>query len=464
VDTIAVHGPEGWLPNFTYSLAGTPCADVMLGRPCHHANQVSKKFPDDRWLFEQHIESYFGVPLVDLGGAVVGLLVVLGRRAQRQPARIQAALEVFAARATAELQRKRAVDALRRSEQFHRLISEIASDYAYSCRVDADGSVHMDGISEGFTRVTGFTLAETIQRGDWISLIHPDDVWQTAEDMPQLLRGEALESELRIVTKDGQTRWIHYSCRPLWDNAQGRVTRLVGAVQDITERKTGEQQLQDYAQRLQALSRRLLEVQEQERRHLARELHDEIGQLLTGTIYALENCRRLPPAQIADGLAQVQEQVKQLTTHVRDLSLRLRPTMLDDFGLVSALIWQVDRVSQLTKIHVDFAHSGLEGRYPAELETAVYRIAQEGLTNVARHAGVSQAQLRVWRDDGLLRLQISDRGRGFDPEQAIRPGESSGLSGMKERAALLGGTLTIESRPGAGTRLLAEFPVNQAQP
>lgn len=459
IETIAVFGPEGVLPNFTYSLVGTPCADVMLGRPCYYPRHVSEQFRDDRWLQEQGIESYFGVPLLDSSGAVTGLFVVLGRRAPRQPERIQAALGVFAARAAAELQRKRAEDALRRSEQFHRLISEIGSDYAYSCRVDADGSIHMDAVTEGFPRVTGYTLPEILARGDWVSLIHPDDVPQTAGDLPRILRGEAFESELRIVTKSGETRWIHYSCQPLWDHNEKRVTRLVGAVQDITERKRGEQQLHDYAQRLQALSRRLLEVQEQERRHLARELHDEIGQLLTGTIYALDNCRRLPAAQVGEGLAEVQEQVKQLTTQVRDLSLRLRPTMLDDFGLVSALIWQVDRIHQLTKLQVDFEHSGLNGRYPADVETAVYRIVQEGLTNVARHAGVARAQLRVWGDDTTLHLEIRDQGKGFDPERAIRPGESSGLSGMQERAALLGGRLTIQSQPGAGTCLTAAFPV-----
>ena len=105
--------------------------------------------------------------------------------------------------------------------------------------------------------------------------------------------------------------------------------------------KSAEQTLREYADTLQALSHRLLDVQEQERRHLARELHDEIGQLLTATIYALENCRRLPADEIAGGVARVQEQVKDLTARVRDLSLRLRPTMLDDFGLQAADVGRV---------------------------------------------------------------------------------------------------------------------------
>jgi PAS domain S-box-containing protein len=319
----------------------------------------------------------------------------------------------------------------------------------------------MDAVTDGFVRVTGYEFDELQQLGGWPLLIHPEDM-QVAEELvtPRRLRGEPGETELRIITKQKQVRWIHFSMNPIWDDAQGRATRLVGAVRDITERKEAEKKLQDYAQRLQSLSRRLLEVQEHERQHLARELHDEIGQLLTGVIYALEGCRRTSP-EVAEDLARVQERVKDLTAHVRDLSLRLRPTMLDDFGLVAALVWHLDRFRELTKIQVDFAHDGLEERYVPELETAVYRIVQEGLTNVARHSGVTQAEVRLSREDGRLTLRIADTGKGFDPRESRRPGHSSGLSGMQERVALLDGTFSIQSHPGAGTCLTAEFPIGE---
>src|SRR5262249_37265134 len=121
------------------------------------------------------------------------------------------------------------------------------------------------------------------------------------------------------------------------------------------------------------------------------------------------------------------------------------------------------RFRQLTKIQVNFEHEGLEARFLPALETAVYRIVQEALTNVARHAGVAEAQVRLARDNGRLILRVADTGKGFDLRESVRPGHSTGLSGMQERVALLGGRFDIHSQPGAGTCLTAEFPLGQPE-
>ncbi|MSS72151.1 MAG: sensor histidine kinase [Candidatus Latescibacteria bacterium] len=206
-------------------------------------------------------------------------------------------------------------------------------------------------------------------------------------------------------------------------------------------------------ERLQALSRRLVEVQEAERRHVARELHDEIGQGLTG-IHLLLRMSTCEPAH------QAQEVVGELIGRVRNLSLDLRPSMLDDLGLLPALLWHLDRYTAQTDISVTFRHTGLEGRrFPPGVETGAYRIVQEALTNVARYAGVREATVRLRADRETLHVQVEDQGAGFDPETALAARATSGLSGMRERAALLGGTLKVESAPGAGVRLQAELPV-----
>jgi PAS domain S-box-containing protein len=357
-------------------------------------------------------------------------------------------------------ERKRAEAALRESEERHRLLSELTSDYTYTCRVEPDGSIQLDSATAGFTRVTGYTLEEAEARGGWASFIHPADLPGARQRMAPLLSGVPGVDELRIVTKHGQTRWIRYSIYPVWDAARKRVVRFLGAVQDITERKQAEAQLQGAAQRLQALSRRLLEVQELERRHLARELHDEVGQALTGLKFALEMSTQLRGDRLSVAQDEAQAVVRDLTARVRDLSLRLRPTMLDDLGLLPALVWLFQRCSAQLNIEVDFRHSGLGGRFPPEVETAAYRIIQEALTNVARHAGVRVATVRVWLDRGSLHLQVEDHGSGFDPATIHHAGPSSGLSGMQERAVLLGGRLTIESDSGSGTCLTAELPVH----
>lgn len=213
-------------------------------------------------------------------------------------------------------------------------------------------------------------------------------------------------------------------------------------------------------ERLQQLSHRLVEVQEAERRHIARELHDAIGQLLTGLKLTLEMSVRLPYEEIRPSLDEPQLLVNELIARVRELSLELRPAMLDDLGLLPTLAWHFERYAAQTKIRVNLKQTGLEGkRFALATETAAYRIIQEALTNVARHAGAAAVSIQLWLEDQMLTVQIEDQGAGFDLEGIQAAGSSSGLSGMAERAALLGGALVIEARLGAGTRITAQIPL-----
>ena len=193
-------------------------------------------------------------------------------------------------------------------------------------------------------------------------------------------------------------------------------------------------------------------LEEAERRHIAQELHDEVGQSLT----ALK--LRLQVAEPSEQVVQARGLVDELLTRVSNLSLDLRPAMLDDLGLLPALVWLFERYSKQTNVKVEFAHTGLDGRMSPIVETAAFRIVQEALTNVARHAAVPSVNVRVWRSGDSLSVQIADGGKGFDVAAALAAGQSSGLSGMRERAAALGGTMDIESN-GDGTRLTAELPL-----
>jgi len=220
------------------------------------------------------------------------------------------------------------------------------------------------------------------------------------------------------------------------------------------------EQVRAKRQQLQALSQRLVEVQEAERRSIARELHDEIGQLLSGLKLVLETGTTVPSKKFAMRLDQARKLVNELMVRVRNLSLDLRPAMLDDLGLLSALLWHFERYTAQTKVDVVCKHSGLEGRrFPPDVETGAYRIVQEALTNVARHAGVSTVTVRLWTDEGVLHVQVEDKGRGFDPKADLGVGTSSGLTGMRERALLLGGTLMIDTVFRSGTRLTAQLPL-----
>jgi signal transduction histidine kinase len=212
-------------------------------------------------------------------------------------------------------------------------------------------------------------------------------------------------------------------------------------------------------QQIIAIPRQLLEAQEAERRSIARELHDEIGQLLTGLRLILEMAGREQPDARADGLTQAQALVGELLARVREMSLQLRPPMLDDLGLQPALMWHFERFTALTQVRVNYKHMGVEDRrFPQEVETAAYRIAQEALTNVARHAQVNEVTVRLWAVQEMLGLEIEDHGVGFDAASVLATHSSSGISGMRERAFLLGGQFTVESAPGKGTRITVELP------
>jgi PAS domain S-box-containing protein len=222
---------------------------------------------------------------------------------------------------------------------------------------------------------------------------------------------------------------------------------ILAVINVVTARQRAEEARTETARRLEALSRRLLEVQEQERRALARELHDEIGQMLTALRLTLETGIRRA-AEYQQSLTEAQVVVQVLLEQVRNLSLDLRPQMLDDLGLLPALQWLLRRYTAKTGVVVQFAHEGIERRFPAEVETAAYRIIQEALTNVARLSGVDIARVRLRGEDAHLALDIEDDGGGFDVVEVRSHGRGSGLSGMQERVTLLGGRLSVQAQPG----------------
>ena len=202
--------------------------------------------------------------------------------------------------------------------------------------------------------------------------------------------------------------------------------------------------------------RRVVEAQELERRRLARELHDQTGQELTSVLLGLRAVEEAKSdGERAEALAAVREQVVETLHDVRRLAVELRPKALDDFGLVPALERLRDTFAEQTGMRVDL-ESQIRERLPTEVETALYRIVQEALTNVVKHAQATAVSIVLAPKAGAVAALIEDDGRGFTPDGS---GDGLGLLGMGERLALLGGRLKIESRPGAGTAIVAEVPL-----
>jgi PAS domain S-box-containing protein len=292
----------------------------------------------------------------------------------------------------------------------------------------------------------------------FLARVHPDDRARVVATNEQALRDRlSFERVFRVVHPDGAVRVIQGRGRVISD-ALGNAVRMVGTCQDVTERAQAEEELRRQAERLEALSRRLVQVQEEERRHIAREVHDEIGQGLTALQLILERAAREPRDTARHALDEARAMAREVLAHVRELSLDLRPALLDDFGLVPTLLWYFERYTARTGVRVSFRHAGSEPRLPHELETAAYRIMQEALTNVARHARTAEAVVRLWAAPEALYLQVADHGQGFDPDAALAAGASTGLGGMRERAEALGGRLTVEAKPGEGALVTAELP------
>jgi signal transduction histidine kinase len=242
---------------------------------------------------------------------------------------------------------------------------------------------------------------------------------------------------------------------------QAAQQRTRDELEKVVEERTMELRLAN--RQLRQMTRKVVKAQEDERQRLARELHDEAGQLLTGLKLTLEMGQRRPPEAMKVNMQQALTMVGELMQRVRNLSLDLRPAMLDDLGLAPTLLWHFDRYTAQTNVRVVFEHAGLEKRFAPDVETAVYRIVQEALTNVARHARAAQATVRLWVDEGQLYVQVEDHGVGFDTEAMLETILTSsptfGLAGIRERVLLLEGQLTVEATPGQGTRLTAGLPL-----
>ena len=259
--------------------------------------------------------------------------------------------------------------------------------------------------------------------------------------------------EIELVRKDRSRVPVEVSSRLIYEN--GKPVGIQGVARDISDRKRAQNALRTYSQRL-------IEAQEAERQVIARELHDEIGQVLTAVRMNLQSLASSiqsgsQPSAVDDSLVIVDEALDR----VRELSLNLRPPVLDNLGLNSALRWYVDRYAQRSGIVADLQTDLEDGRrLRVELETACFRIVQEALTNIARHAQATHVLVSLRCINKSLDLKIIDNGVGFDLGTLTKDSASAlGLRGMEERAVGAQGHLKIDSAPMRGTELRASFPL-----
>ncbi|BAY13161.1 sensor histidine kinase [Calothrix sp. NIES-2098] len=286
-----------------------------------------------------------------------------------------------------------------------------------------------------------------------IALPSPTQLQSSNQELrQQITQRQQAENALQLVNDELETRVKH---------------RTLELAQINEELKTEIAQRLKAQKRLQTLSGKLIEAQETERRRLARELHDEIGQALTAVKINLQTFQH--SSNLSEAELPLQESidiVEVALQQVRSLSLDLRPSLLDDLGLVVALRWYIDRQTQRSGIIGELVSQPLETKLSANLETTCFRIVQEALTNVVRHAKAQRVIVELWQQDTQLHLIIRDDGIGFDVNLArekATKGGSLGLLGMEERVVLIGGQIDIKSVPQHGSKIHAIFPLSQNQ-
>jgi PAS domain S-box-containing protein len=253
---------------------------------------------------------------------------------------------------------------------------------------------------------------------------------------------------------------------PFLAEERNLINSLADSLSSYLNRKQTEAALRGAHERLQALSQQLMQVQEQERRQLARDLHDEIGQALTAVKMNLQTLQRCGDVSgITPSLGDSLNIIDRMLQHVRDLSLDLRPSLLDDLGLVSAVRWYVARQAERAGWTADVVADDSLLCLPAETAVPCYRVVQEALTNVMRHAQASRVNVSLRQHDRELEILVHDDGVGFNVQEALAhaaQGQSLGLLGMEERIRFLDGHVTIDSRPGYGTEVRARIPLRPA--
>ncbi len=361
-------------------------------------------------------------------------------------------------------QRKHTLRALRQSRKFARHIAESVPD----------ALVVYDLIQGRFVYANRDVLGHqpeqirNMDRAQFATLVHPADRVALNERLRKLERGregEVFETEYRLKDRDGRWHWISSRDTIFKRTREGTPQQTICAVRDITARKQAdsdieahEAELRRSREELRALAARLLTVAEEERKALSRELHDDLNQRLAIFAIDLETIASgLSPAHpLRRELELLRSRLVELTEDVRRMAYQLRPSILDDLGLVPALRSYCEQFKSRERVSVTFTHAGLPERLQPENALCLYRVTQEALRNIAKHARTRRAAVVLSGDNGAVVLTIKDWGAGFDPDGAQRNG--LGIVGMGERVRLAGGSFEVRSRPGHGTEIEVRIP------
>ncbi len=374
---------------------------------------------------------------------------------------------------------------IKRTQENYKTLADNMSQFAWM--TDSTGWVLW--YNQRWFNYTGTTL-EQVQGWGWQKVLHPEHIQRVIEKLKLCLgSGEVWEDTFPLRGKDGEYRWFLSRAVPIKD-AAGKITRWFGTNTDITELRNAQEALRlskefteeqvrvrtrelevrtaeviQQSEQLRELSQKMLQIQEDERRHVARELHDSAGQTLTALGMSLANVAQVAEQkapQFVKDLAETQQFVKQLSQEIRTMSYLLHPPLLDESGLPVALRWYAQGLAERSGMNISVNISENLGRFPREMELMMFRLVQECLTNIHRHSESDTADITVWCEDDHVGLEVRDEGKGISPDRLASiqsQGGGVGIRGMRERIRRFRGSMEIESDT-SGTRIKFRFPAS----
>ncbi len=401
--------------------------------------------------------TWYNSVLTNKYGEVTSILslvqdITLRKKAENDLKKLNEELENRVAQRTNELLKSNAE--IKLAEEKYRTIADY--NYDWETWLGTDGKYIY--VSPSCLRITGYPVEDFMNDPNLYSEItHPDDKKMVKNHRfePRKDSDPEMTMDFRIITRNGEERWISHSCQPVY-NAEGVWLGQRGRNSDITERKKAESYLVNSQDKLRALTQRINELAENERKNIAREIHDELGHMLTALKYDIDclmNNSKLTVEQVNNELPAMFSMVESLIETVRKIATELRPGILDHLGLLPAMEWQINQFRMMTKMNCIYdVNDDLNVSFNKNETTHIFRLLQEMLTNVARHSKASKVEISAHKANDIFVLNVKDNGNGFTVADKIQSG-SLGLMGMNERALSIGAEIQIDSAPGKGTSI-----------
>ena len=430
-------------PNFEYDCRGTPCEQVIGKKIAFFPSKVREKFPEDLWLKKENVESYLAIPLFDKDGGAIGHLGVMDDKPMDAKVQAESLLRIFAARASAELQRRRVEESLKcQKEMLEKIVNNLP---VMITSYTADG---IQVVNKEFERVLGWSLEE-VQGIDLVSECYPDP--KDREEVLDLMRNSPPGwRRVRTRTRDGRFVSDSWTNIRLWDGVS------IGIGSDITEREKAENELLQYRNRLRSLASEISLAEGRDRKRIAAELHNRTIQTLALAKIKLGAIQEALSSEVSGSqLGDIRDLIEQSIQDTRSLVFELSPPILHDLGFVAAVEWLVDHIGTQFGIRCRAKDDGEPKALADDVQMVLFQSVRELLINVGKHAAASEATVRLKRLEDEILIEVQDNGKGFDPEATVRQdlNRGFGLFSIQERLDLLGGSMEIQSSPGRGARV-----------